>query len=292
MTEQAFDSRSPGEMLRLAREQQGLHIAALAAAIKVAPRKLDALEHDRWDELPDLVFVRALAQTVCRTLKIDAAPVLTLLPRAGAVILEGGQGSLNAPFHDRPGRDEPGLSLGTIRPMLVAASVLMVAAVAVYFLPDTVWSGAMFRAAAPAVPASAAMAAGRPLVAGAPELAASVSEAMPPLDGLAGAPASTPGDMAVPLPTPVRRPALPMSGGTAELLQVRTSSASWVEVQDATGHILVSRLLARGESLGLDGQPPLRLTIGNAAGTRLDFRGQAVDLAPSTRDNVARVELK
>ena len=55
---------------------QGLHIAALAAAIKVTPRKLEALETDRFDELPDATFTRALAQTVCRTLKIDAAPVL------------------------------------------------------------------------------------------------------------------------------------------------------------------------------------------------------------------------
>ena len=45
---------------------QGLHIAALAAAIKVAPRKLELLEADRFDELPDATFTRALAQTVCR----------------------------------------------------------------------------------------------------------------------------------------------------------------------------------------------------------------------------------
>ena len=85
------ESRSPptqrGQRRRAAArpraKRQGLHIAALAAAIKVAPRKLDALENDRYDELPDATFTRALAQTVCRTLKIDAAPVLALLPQAG-----------------------------------------------------------------------------------------------------------------------------------------------------------------------------------------------------------------
>ena len=51
--------------------------------IKVAPRKLEALEADRYDELPDLTFTRALAQTVCRALKIDAEPVLAKLPPAG-----------------------------------------------------------------------------------------------------------------------------------------------------------------------------------------------------------------
>ena len=72
--------RSAGRLLREAREAQGLHIAALAAAIKVAPRKLELLEADRFDELPDATFTRALAQTVCRALKIDPAPVLALLP--------------------------------------------------------------------------------------------------------------------------------------------------------------------------------------------------------------------
>ncbi len=47
MTERA---ETAGSLLRAAREKQGLHIAALAAAIKVAPRKLDALENDRWNE--------------------------------------------------------------------------------------------------------------------------------------------------------------------------------------------------------------------------------------------------
>ena len=35
---------SAGALLKAAREKQGLHIAALAAAIKVSPRKLEALE--------------------------------------------------------------------------------------------------------------------------------------------------------------------------------------------------------------------------------------------------------
>ena len=41
----------------------------------------------------------------------------------------------------------------------------------------------------------------------------------------------------------------------------------------------------------LDGALPLRVTIGNAAATQLAFRGQPVNLASRTRDNVARLEL-
>ena len=44
--------------------------------------------------------------------------------------------------------------------------------------------------------------------------------------------------------------------------------------------------------MGLDGALPLRLTIGNAAGTQVSFRGKAVDMTGRTRDNVARLELQ
>lgn len=71
-----------GAWLRNARQQRGLHIAALAVMLKVPQAKLEALEADRYDELPDATFARALATAVCRALKIDAGPVLALLPRA------------------------------------------------------------------------------------------------------------------------------------------------------------------------------------------------------------------
>ena len=50
-----------GALLRAARERQGLHVAALAAAIKIPQRKLEALEAGRFEELPDATFTRALA---------------------------------------------------------------------------------------------------------------------------------------------------------------------------------------------------------------------------------------
>ena len=91
-------------------------------------------------------------------------------------------------------------------------------------------------------------------------------------------------------------PALPVSPPSpatpSGLVQLRTSESSWVEVRDARGQLLLSRTVQPGESVGLDGSLPIRLVIGNAAVTQLGFRGKPVDLTPSTRDNVARVELR
>ena len=63
-----------GGMLREARESMHVDIAVLAAMLKVPEHKLLALEADRFEALPDLTFARALAASVCRTLKIEPAP--------------------------------------------------------------------------------------------------------------------------------------------------------------------------------------------------------------------------
>ena len=73
---------------------------------------------------------------------------------------------------------------------------------------------------------------------------------------------------------------------------LRVRGTSWVEVVDGRSQVLLSRTLASGEAVGFDGALPMRVKIGNVAVTELSFRGRAVDLASTTRDNVARLELK
>ena len=297
MTEPQPCPTTAGGLLRAAREKQGLHIAALAAAIKVAPRKLDALENDRHDELPDATFVRALAQTVCRTLKIDARPVLDLLPPPPSVALEPGSGGLGTPFRERPGRIEPGLSPAHVRPLLWAALVLVLLALVVVFAPSGWW--AVFSRAAPTAADATPVTAAAP----APVAVPTVVDATAPAASAAataGAAAVLPAPAAAASPAMVETvfsapPAEAAASGAAMavsgMLQIRCAEESWVEVRDARGQVLLSRNVQPGESVGLDGALPLRVTIGNAAATQLAFRGQPVNLAGRTRDNVARLEL-
>ena len=81
----------------------------------------------------------------------------------------------------------------------------------------------------------------------------------------------------------------PAESVTAAQLQARGDA--WVEVFDARGGIVIQRLVRAGESVGLDGTPPLRVKIGNASAMALVFRGQPVVL-PRSRDNIARLQLK
>jgi cytoskeleton protein RodZ len=76
----------------------------------------------------------------------------------------------------------------------------------------------------------------------------------------------------------------------AGLLRITTTGASWIEVQDSAGKLLLSRTVQAGESLALDGAVPLRVKVGNAAVTQMNFRGQPVPM--TSKDNVVRVELK
>ena len=84
MTEETTTSTTSrttaGALLRQLREDAGFKLDVLAQALRVSPAKLEALESDRLDELPDAMFARALTLAVCRQLKTDAAPVLALLP--------------------------------------------------------------------------------------------------------------------------------------------------------------------------------------------------------------------
>ena len=276
-----------GELLRAARDKQGLHLAILAASLKVAPRKLELLEANRYDELPDATFVRALALSMCRALKIDAEPILARLPQPAGHGLEQVARGLNQPFRDREVRREPGEWHRAISLPGVASLLLVVAALGVLFWPgrdrvaDTVASvpavvveaASGVLVAASMVPAPASTAVPEVVAAATPEPAAAASAA-PVGETVFSAPAVESGATA-----------------TAGPLQLRTRGESWVEVIDAGGQVLLSRVLVSGELVGLDGRPPLRVTVGNADVTDIVFRGKPVSLTAVTRDNVARLEL-
>ena len=305
---------SAGALLRQARQAQGLHIAALAAAIKVTPRKLELLESDQFDQLPDATFTRALAQTVCRALKIDAAPVLALLPPAGGQRLEQVGSGLNAPFRDRPGRMAPSDWAFLGNPTLWIAALLVIGALAVYLLPahwlptaarNAIGSGGG-AASAPATVASASTTISETIVAA--PTGSGVASAPAPAPALEQTPVAAPSDAfppaesasspAVVAAAPVAATQPPVMDTATEptavtgVLQLRPDAQSWIEVTDARGAALISRLVEPGEAVGLDGTPPFKLKIGNAGATHVVFRGKPVELKPYVRDNVARFELK
>jgi len=77
----------------------------------------------------------------------------------------------------------------------------------------------------------------------------------------------------------------------AQYLKINTSADTWVEVLDADGQHMEMDLLRAGTSREYSGKPPYRVLLGRASAVEVWLNGRAVDLAPHTRGNVARVTL-
>lgn len=278
---------SPGRLLRRAREAQGLPVDALAASLKVSARKIELLEADRFDELPDATFTRALAQTLCRSLKLDAAPVLALLPPATGHRIEQVSEGLNAPFRDRSARLDA-LAWGPLLKAAWAPVLILGLAAVLYYMP-----AGLFQSGATAVgDLVRSISLSRPSEGGAsPAATPAVAEAPPPAASDPSGAVET--VFSAPPPPPAgasaATPAVPSAAGPLEL---RASAESWIEVKDSRDRVLMSRSLQPGEAVTLDGALPMRVKIGNAAVTEVRFRGTLVDIAPMTSENIAKVELK
>jgi cytoskeleton protein RodZ len=299
--------QTAGAWLRAARQAQGLHIAALAAQLKVPQAKLEAMEADRHQDLPDATFTRALAKAMCRALKVDAAPVLELLPRGSEPGLDRVSKGLNTPFRERMASEE-GLSLDWLkRPMIWGPALLLAGALAVYLVPGEWLQLPPLGTGEPAK--SATSGSPEPEAAPAPVLEAPAASAVPLVPAITATPASqaasvvaSPSLAAVPAPvlalptgTPAAAPvqAAPAAALPGQVpLLVKAREESWVEITDAQGQVQLSKLLRPGEQASLNVLPPLRLRVGNVSGTEITLRGSAVDLAAQARDNVVRMELK
>jgi cytoskeleton protein RodZ len=295
-----------GMLLREAREAAGLHVATLAANLKVPVRKLEALEEDRYDLLPDAVFVRALASSVCRTLKLDPQPVLQRLPQTAQPRLVQDREGINAPFRTPGDGPSPGVLDQLQRPVVLIVVALLVGALVLVFLPareDDAGAAPQSAKTDPVMPPGSADA--QPQVTTAVSSALSANPAVMPPSGAgsvppaaapdAGRAAVTPGAQS---PVTAAAPAASASGPAAGvavadgIVVFRTRGPSWVQVTDAGGATVLRRLMTSGDSAAATGRLPLAVTVGDAKQTDVQVRGKAFDLAPLARDNVARFEVK
>lgn len=295
----AADGLSAGTMLRQAREASGLHVSTLAVALKVPSRKLEALEADRHDELSDAVFVRALAASVCRNLKIDPAPVLLRLPASRGPQLAPSEGGINEPF--RSPRDGAGPSWRDqlSRPVFLAVVALLLGALALIVLPRQEDTAAVPDTTPPA-PAQLGMSGVEltvPPPAGAPMTSVSLRSA-PALTPAPLSPAGVTGSLG---PTVMSTGSATAARGAvvaapterpAGIVVFSARGQSWVQVVDAKGAVALRKLMAAGESAAASGALPLTVTVGSASVTDVEVRGQRLELAPLARDNVARFEVK
>ncbi len=302
----AGEGASRPVLLRAAREAAGLHIAALAAALKVPVKKLEALEAGRYSELPDLTFARALASSACRHLKVDPAPILEQIPQGGIPELGGSRHAINAPF--QPAHDPAPINpLSWLsRPALLAAIVLLLGALVIVFLPraeESAQEPAQAEAGNVVTPLEQPV---EPVAAVEPEPvqepAAAGAPVAPPTGGatpaapvaapapVSASPAAAPAVAAVPPVAPAAAaPAAPASGS---LLTIAATGESWVEVVNGSGSVVIQRVLQAGDAVDFSSAPPYTVVLGRAEVAQVTVRGKPFDVTRYARNNVARFEVK
>lgn len=301
-----------GTLLREARQAAGVHVAALAVALKVPVQKLEALEADRYDVFTDVVFLRALASSVCRTLKVDAAPVLALLPMGAAPRLSVDHG-INASFKDGSARVSGSGGSAVSRSVIAVVLVLLLGALAMVFVPrglerQSASADKAAVASAPLAPAAtepaeavpSAPAASSAVVASAQPQQPSAPAAIAAAPAPAPAPATPATATAVPAPAAAAVVAAPAAAAlpgaepvaAGDVLVITASAPSWVQVRSLSGGGTTQKMLAAGDRLVAAGSPPWAVVVGKADATTVTVRGKPMDLVSIARENVARFEVK
>lgn len=300
-----------GMLLRRAREATGLHVAALAVSMKVPVKKLEALEADRHDELPDAVFIRALAASVCRTLKVDATAILAKLPQSSVPKLDKTDRGVSMPARGPSFFTGNSLTAFASRPTVWVVALLLLAALAVLLFPEarTVGLAQMAKpATAEAVLASSATEVKlgvAPAVADTAAPATSATAVVAPAPLPAQVAASAPGLVAAPAAAKAASAPAPMVASVSTLaaaseaspaatgvLVFKANARAWVRVSDSHGVVQFEKTLAAGETAVAPGVPPLSVVVGNVAATEVLLRGQPYKLEDANQNNVARFEVK
>jgi cytoskeleton protein RodZ len=295
-------TESIGAELTRAREERGLSISDVAQQLKFAPRQLEALEQDRFDQLPGGTFARGMVRSYARLLKIEPDPLLDRIagrfaaPDAGTLAARYSQ---PVPFSDNARRSTfvyLGLSLGVL---------VLAGGIAYSWYRDHRQANQLAAVKRPAQAAKAAAPAprGQPKlveVAATPEPKVEPPPAMVTparIETVAVTPASV---APAPKPAPAKpaaekvataKVAAPLTGASNRVV-IRCDEEAWIEVKDANDRMLVSSLNPKGAERVVRARGPLTLVIGNPAQVHVLHNDRAVDLTPHVKSGVARLTIQ
>lgn len=289
-----------GLRLREAREASRLSLEELAQRLKLGVRQLEALEKGDWDRLPGHTFIRGFVRNYARQVGLDAEPLCAqidgLVARPADVLGTQSPQSEAVSFSSRPSARD--------RRLVFAGAGVLALAVALYaLLPHDLeaWRNDVQRmveglsrqeASAPGegAPAPAAGSTAEPVFPpGTTPQQVMTPQALLPAEPVA---ATQGGDVKPQEVKPIPAPAMPAAVNGRPVLEFVADKMAWVEVKDREGRVIFSQRLAAGSSQSVNGEGPLSIVIGYAPGVRLNWRGQAVDLEPHTRGDVARLVLE
>ena len=264
-----------GEELARARAARGLSIAEVAQLMKFAPRQIEALEEERFADLPAGTFARGMVRSYARVLKLDPEPLVRMMaarvtPPANTATVASVRRPI--PITDNARRTN------LIYAALSLAILGVIAAVVFEWQSERSNAGRMTFVPAARAPLETQRSAVAP----------------PNLSPLAAAdPLPAPSAATTPVVPQVARAAASAEGtaGTKRIV-MKFERISWVEIKDRAGKTLLSQLNPAGSEQTIDGRPPFALIVGNAQYVRLSYEDRQIDLAPHVKVEVARFTLE
>jgi cytoskeleton protein RodZ len=263
----ARDQGSFGAWLRTQREARGVTMQAIVDASKISQRYLEALESDRFDVLPAPVFVRGFLREYARVVGLDGDEVVNfyLLAQPARSVERAGEGRAAPARSERsPARHGALIGYGVLLAALLAVFVGVAAAI-------SWWAGRRAERSPPAASTAAPV----PAIAAPSAPALEETSAPAPPDAAVGPAGEVPRLDSTPEAPPAAAP--PASDGRLHVV-LEFQQDCWVEVV-VDGRRRESELKAGGETLALEADDYVALTLGNAPAVRVELNGRPFPLA-------------
>ena len=298
-------SESPGRRLRVQRQSRGIEIERIATQLHLRVAAVEALEQDRYQDLPGPVFVAGYLRNYARLVGLDPQPLISAF-RAG-----------------HPDPQPEALPVGPMPRQELGSSHILVRLISLALLAAAVVTLALWwqnRAEILAVESPPESAAARPLlpsestpmlpaaaaIPGANQAALAAMAAPPPLPSGTSAlplPPAPPGESlstSAPVSAPLSAPlsastpgAEPPAAPPVDPQQVALafSGNTWINVRDASGTSVLSGDMRPGETRVLGGRPPYSFVIGKAAAATMTVGGKPYEPKARIQGGVARFKL-
>lgn len=310
----AAPGQSIGAMLAHARLERDWTVQQVADQLKLSPKQIVALEENKFDDLPKLVIVRGFVRTYAKLLKIDADPLVALLPKDAQhfQLQETLKPALSTPFMESRlslmGRQDSNRKylLGTALLVIFAAGFFVVQKID-FILSAKDFFGDKVATAPEAKPGSVVLnpviseVIERPLVSTpspvavlpgneiktaqsvqvSPQLASQVNSSVAPNNEIKNAPAIFP-IVNSPISTPVDK----------DMLKLKFRQDSWIQVRKENGVIVTSHLAKAGTEEVFSVKELLQVRIGNAAGVDGFLRGVPLEILAEKGSNVVNLNVK
>lgn len=298
--------RTPGTMLRQAREAAGVSAREMADRLNWMPRYVTAIEKNHFDEMRGTAFVRGYLRAYGKMVGVAEQELMAAfeaMHKSEEPLTTNGSTDHQQPFAQRP-------MLGIVTGIVGAILVVLVflwwqggaeQSVATTIKAPELQSKAMPRpaavqlqktpllvveeVAAPEIAieeiavikvdleeASAELADGQP---------AETADAAQPIETVQADDIVAADDIVEVLPEqtelsgPLTSAVVSFSGA---LLQFSFSGDCWLEVRDGTDTLIYANLHRAGDDLGLDGQPPFNILTGDARYVQLHYGGEEIEI--------------